>query len=1357
MKRDLLLMYTKAKTCFLHWRFFAVILLFAAVSANAQSPIRLDASKTLTQVKESSYERLNVQYSFDQLQTLEVKTEMGNFNELMLPNAYSVGELGTPKLPAVKNLIEIPFGATVEVTVKGYTEKEYKLTDYGFENPLMPVQPSLRKDQQPEDVTFEFKQDAYAKNSFIERELVEVEILGVMRGMRIARLVVAPVQYNPTGQTIKVYNNIEVEVNFKGADLALTNYVKASTWSPYFEALESRILNPLQTRDVYDDHPDLTKNPVKMLIVSHREFEETLQPFVEWKTQMGFYVQVDYTDEVGTTAAAIQDHIHGVYNAATPEDPAPTFVILVGDGSKVPASATGSASNVVTDLYYASVDGDYFPEMYHGRMSARNPQELQNQIDKILYYEKYEFEDASYLDDATLIAGQDSNWNPKVGQPTVHYGTQNYFNEAHGYNNVNAYLNSYTGCYDNERISVSFINFTAHCSPTSWAGPTLNASDIHNMTNEGKYPLAVGNCCQSSLFSHAESIGEAWVRAANKGAVAYIGSAPNTYWFEDFYWAVGAFPIQGDNNGYVPTAEETTLGALDAPFVSDYLAVGALKFVGNLAVTEVDIQNYPSHSSPLYYWQAYHTFGDPSTFIYHTQGSENEVSHMPILPIGLDTYTVEALPGSYVAISKDGILHGAAFVDETGEVEVPIEAVLDGGDVTIVVTKSQYIPYIMNVPAAALEGPFVVLDHYDIDGQPTYNETISLDVTIKNVGADPVGTVTATLTGSDPYISIIDPGTPVEFDGMEAGETDNTSFIAGAFGLEISENVPDNHQATFELTITDDTDEWVSNLRVTAFAPVFSINPEYTLDDAEGGDDNGRLDPGESAILTFLVTNEGLATALHPVLEIAGNSPYLTIDNETNELAAIPAGETVEVNILVQAHQAASQGTFVDLFLDIEDGHFFETQSELIIGQVPEMQVGDGNENSNQYPFYNYYKANRSQMLYLNSELGAGEKVMKEVGFNIIQVASEYRDLPNFKILIKHVDIEQVPGAFVDMTDAVEVFSADVYSMPDATGWHLWDIEDFVYDGESNLLVEVIWGQLSNWTSTYYRVASTTMPNPMVSYGYSDSQVVPSYNGNSGVRPNLHISFQAEETDPQQPLTFIAKSPDNTLLESAMVKIGSLQMLTNAEGVAETSLYPGLYSFTAMADDYEPIINQEFTIADEPLTIEVIFGEPLRKAEFSINDTYGAVLENATITCDGIQHNPGEYTIEDLEPGTYEYTIIHAGYFDMNGSFEITDHDLEVSVTMVPDGTFVNDITIQDVRVFPNPTAGKVNVKMSGFSSEVSVRLTNYQGQVLQSRIVNPVGAEKQFDINLSGYAAGIYYLRIDTEEKVIIRKIVLQ
>src|SRR6056297_94415 len=183
--------------------------------------------------------------------------------------------------------------------------------------------------------------------------------------------------------------------------------------------------------------------------------------------------------------------------------------------------------------------------------------------------------------------------------------------------------------------------------------PNLSITDVYDFENENMYPLAVGNCCLSNDIGYSsECIGEAWMRKENGGAVAYIGSAPSTYWFEDFYWAVGAFPIEGNNNGYVPSTEETTLGVYDAMFMSDYECVDSKIFVGNLAVTEVDIQGYPQHSNPLYYWEAYMCNGDPSLMLYNTQGEENEVDHMDVIYIGTETYEVSADPGSYVGISK---------------------------------------------------------------------------------------------------------------------------------------------------------------------------------------------------------------------------------------------------------------------------------------------------------------------------------------------------------------------------------------------------------------------------------------------------------------------------------------------------------------------------------------------------------------------------------------------------------------------------------------------------------------------------------------------------------------------------------
>jgi hypothetical protein len=1343
----------------------AMLLIWLQPAFSQFSQIELSSSRSATEVLENNLQRTTIYYSFGHLNAFEIKTEQhGNFTELILPGGYPVGEFGTPKLPAAKHLIQVPFGAEVDVRVVKYTTEEYRLDDYGLTYPMMPHQPSLRKDQDVNEMPFHFSAESYSKNRFVEPELATIEVLGVMRGIRIAHLTVAPVSYNPQSNTLRVFNNIEVEITYTGADQQLTDYIRASTFSPYFESIYTRVLNPFDTRNAFNQHPDLTKYPMGMIVVAPRAFESTLQPFLEWKTKQGYVLHVGYTDVVGTTPAAIRSYIQGIYNAATPENPAPTFVIVVGDHpSTMPASAIGAQSNVVTDLLYASMDGDMFPEMYHGRLSARNVQELQNQIDKILYYQKYEFTDPSYLNDVTLIAGEDGTWNPRIGQPTIHYGTQNYFNTANGFSTVNAYLNSYTGCYANERISVSLINFTAHCSPTSWSSPTLSVANVHAMTNTGKYPLAVGNCCQSSLFSNPESIGEAWVRAQNKGAVAYIGSAPNTYWFEDFYWAVGAFPIVGTNNGYVPTTQETTIGAYDAPFVSDYHAAGSKKFVGNLAVTVAHQSSWPTHvsSGPAYYWQAYHTFGDPSTYIYLKEGVQNTVSHLPIVPIGMSTYTVAALPGSYVAISKGGVLHGAALVDNTGEVQVPILPVLNGGNVTIVITRPKTIPYIIELPAAALEGPYVVLDNFVINGQPSYNQTISLDVTLKNVGADPSAAVTAVLIGEDPYITVLNASTPVQFQAMESGSENNTSTVANAFQMQISNDVPNAYQAAFQISVTDGTQTWLSNLRLNAFAPVFEIITPFVLDDSQGNE-NGRLDPGESAVITFTVKNKGGADAVNPIIEIAGNSPYLIIDSEVQQLEVIPAGEQILVSFPVHAHSSAIEGTFVELNLVVEDGHIDHATTTLIIGQVPEMQIGNGNNAATLYPFYNYYKANRSQMLYLASDFGAGEKIITEIGFDIMRFSNDYNNLPNFRILIKTTDISVMPNSFVNMDDATQVFFADAYQMPTALGWHIWDIADFTYDGTSNLIIEIAWGQLTHWTSssTSYQVAGTTMPTNMVSHGHSDSVAPPAYpnfSNNNTNRPNLFVAFAAEVPEDAQPITFIVQGTSQQVIENASVKIGSLTQLTSETGETIFTLLPGDYSFSAFADGYLPLFNQQLVVGDQPQIVTVTLEETLN-VTFKIFDPNGNEISDATITLNGNQYAAGQYNFQNMIAGTYNYLITHQDFLDYEDEFELLNESLEMNIILTPSNVFVEMIPGNfKMTVFPNPTRNNVFVRMQNGQGDIELSLMNYQGQIIDQRKISAQGIETTVQFSLNGFASGIYYLRVKNGSYVRIEKIILQ
>jgi hypothetical protein len=974
---------------------------FTLRSTYAQNlTIDFGRSDNKAQVLEDNASKTRIAISYAGAASFDVQTEKGNFAELIIPGSYWTGALGTPKLPASKYLLEVPFGADVDVRVINYSVSEYKLSDFGITNQLMPNQPSLRKDQTAEDVPFEFDQETYKKDEFVSPKLASIEVLGVLRSFRIARLTVAPVSYNPVQGIIRVVNDIELEVVYTGADNSLTEYIKASAYSPYFEPVRKSLLNG-NTRQNYPNYPDLTKYPVKYLIVSDRMFENDLQPFIEWKIKKGFNVVVAYTDVIGTTYAQIQSYVHAQYNAGTPTNPAPSFVLFVGDTPQIPATL-GSSSQKMTDLYYASVDGDMFPEMYYGRFSARNSNQLIPQIEKTLYYEKYQFSDPSYLNKVTLIAGADGTWNPRVGQPTIHYATQNYYNAAHGFTDVYAYLTSYAGCYDPSRIGVAFINYTAHCSETSWGDPSLTQAAVNNFTNVDKYPLAIGNCCLAADFGYAECIGETWMRAANKGSVVYIGSSPSSYWFEDFYWAVGAFPIVGTNNGYVPTYAETTWGAYDAPFVSDYVSAGGTVMVGNLAVTTVHIQGYPSHSSPLYYWQAYNVLGDPSVVIYHSEGSTNTVSHLPILPIGLTTYEVTALPGSYVAISKDGVLHGSALVGASGVVDVPIEPVLAGGNVDIVVTKPQYRPYMVQVPAAALVGPYVVLDSYVINdatgnnnGLADYGENISLNMTVKNVGADPSAALTVTIAGTNQYVTLNSPASK-EFPAAPSG---GTSTVDSAFSFSIANFVPDQHVATFQLNITDGSATWTSNLRITLQAPVLAINQAIEVLDT-GGNGNGILDPGETGILKVTVKNNGKSDIQNVSLTMTSANPMLVINTPTVTHPSIAALSQAVLEFAVSASASSPIGNPANLTLNAQGGPqnlYTATQnSVVVIGLIPEYTMSNGSATTCVGKFYdsggpNNQYGNNENFTFTFNPFSSGSMI--RATFNSFDIENNYDKL----------------------------------------------------------------------------------------------------------------------------------------------------------------------------------------------------------------------------------------------------------------------------------------------------------------------------------------------------------------------------
>jgi hypothetical protein len=107
-----------------------------------------------------------------------------------------------------------------------------------------------------------------------------------------------------------------------------------------------------------------------------------MQPFVDWKNRIGQFTELVSTGVVGSDPNSIQSYIQNKYSTD-----GLTFVLFVGDGTQIPPYPTGYGPS---DVYYGCTLGaDAYPEVIIGRFSANDLTELQTQIDRTIYYEKY--------------------------------------------------------------------------------------------------------------------------------------------------------------------------------------------------------------------------------------------------------------------------------------------------------------------------------------------------------------------------------------------------------------------------------------------------------------------------------------------------------------------------------------------------------------------------------------------------------------------------------------------------------------------------------------------------------------------------------------------------------------------------------------------------------------------------------------------------------------------------------------------------------------------------------------------------------------------------------------------------------
>ena len=1180
---------------------FSLLLLAFGLSAMAQQ-IQLRSADKAECVK-SDMTSLKASFSFSTIAAEDYNSERGTFSWLSMPNTVIGGNEGDPQIPVINQLIAVPFGAQPRIEVTSYSTTDYRLEDLGIKT-LVPRQPSLRKDKRPEDVPFVYNANAYQTRGLRSEPTATVGVEGTMRGVQLGKMTIEPVSYDPVNNTLRVFNDIEVTVHFDGADARATEDMLIKTYSPYFDIVYKQLFNGRAIMDAYSDHTDLYTTPVKMLVVATSAYQSStaFQNWLTWKKQKGIDVDI-YTVTSSTASSTIRTEIQSRYNANHP-----TFLVIIGDETVVKAYKTnwscGSTyGNCINDMEYASVDNDVYHDMYMSRMSVSSTTELENLVNKILTYEKYTMSDPSYLNNSLLVAGWDSNWTSRVGKPTIQYANNNYYNSAHGINPT-VFITTGSGqtAAWNNINNVGFVNYTAHGDIQELADPEFTNTNANNMTNNDKYLWIVANCCLTANWgnnTYKPCLGETMIRAANKGAFGYIGSIPESYWYEDYYFGVGAFSYVA---GTVQTPSSTTTGMYDAAFDdTGFNTLNSMPYIGNVAVTYAHAAGYTSSVTDEYYWRAYQCLGDGSVMPYLNNPVANNVSHASSLSVGVSSFDVHADAGSYVSITVNNEIIGVAAVPANAtSVSVPITAQATPGTAMIVVTRNQRQPYITTIP---------------IVGGTKYTITAAANPsnggTVSGAGQY-YGNTSCTLTAT--------PNAHYDFVNWKKGNsvvstnptytftvTENASYTANFVALQphsVTCNPVENGSISANPT-TAYKNETVTLSATPASGYFFA---SWDVRDANNNSitvtDNQFTMPDSDVTVTATFVSGCTVTVAEVehgtvAASATGGAPGTTIT-----LTATPEADyflstwlvfkTGDVNTTV----AVTNNQFVLPAYDVTVVGIFKMTQEA------EIAIGSGASASSYLPTYAYYNYSLTQQIFTSSEIGQAGTITA-IAFKVGNSKSTTRTVD---VYLSHTTKSAFTGNsdWVSQSTAYRVFSGSVTFA--SSDWTTITLDTpFEYDGTSNLLLTV-----DDNTGSY--VSSSSNSPSFYVYSASGYTSIYKYNDNTNYNP-ASMSTSGSRLQQNNQVTFT---------------------MTTGAGTASLAVSPNAMDGFSYAEGYGPSAVKSLAVIGVDLSGDITVTAP---ADFEISDaengTYGSTL---TLTA---SNRSGRETLTyDFEDGWQGWTAI---------------------------------------------------------------------------------------------------------------------
>ncbi len=907
---------------------------------------------TLLAASAAAATTLEREFTFD-ADAIHLRTTAGA-TEVRVDRAVPSPDVGQPELPWLAEFVDLPDGmqvASVDVV-------DLAVTPLGS-GVRLPSAWTMSADRQSA-VRSAADPWAFSRPGSQPARAVELATQGWQRGRHVAGLRICPVRWDASTGRLERVSRLRVRLTLEpGAKQPVPRLRVVPDWE------QEGTHGPLRTTVAplssgfggrrsagtltATQIPSLLGSPVAYVIVTEDDMAGEFQRLADWKTQSGVpavvrtmsFIRSQYP-RGSDDAERVRDFIRDAYSRWGTK-----WVLLGGDTDVIPTRYAHTTfyggANIASDLYFSCLDGnwdgdgdqyygegyvsasspgdsiDLLPDVYVGRAPASTVAEAQLFVNRALGYERTPVGDyeRNVLIFAEVLFPED--WQPgdfiQLDGGTLGDEILADVNNNPSMHTTRLYQN-YTAPWvagvlpESRAAVVDSLNrgygISVHIGHGSRNVMSLGDANIFNpdalaLSNGSRLTNLYAINCTSNAIDYP-CIGEAFLHAPNGGAVTSIGSTDL-----DFIYA----------------GRQLEQEYFRLVFDDSVTAIGEAQAKQKLPML------INSDTDNAYRWmeQSVLLLGDPELHMWTGTPRTLTVSAPATFSLSDTSIAVtvsvqgQPLKGARVTAYKANDAYRSVTTDVTGLARLSFR--IDSlGTIALTVTGYDCRPYqatinVTSASAAVLgDGPVAIDDDAvggtsgDADGIPDAGETIDLRVPIVNSGGTAATGVSATLSETDPYVTVMTP--LVNYGTVGAGATVTPS---GAFRISISANCPDQREVPFTFLITDAAAHSRTRLiYLTVRAPDLR---HFSHDVTDNGNHNGQPDSGE--VVTYLPHLENVGTAAaHSVTAVLRNyDGKATIQDSTSSWGDVGPGADKAGDALVYALASAS----ARLELRVSDSH----------------------------------------------------------------------------------------------------------------------------------------------------------------------------------------------------------------------------------------------------------------------------------------------------------------------------------------------------------------------------------------------------------------------------------------------------